>query len=98
MPLRERRTYSQLGSIPVTDVDSGFACQYTYDTDNRIKKVAYNIPGVDNTFASYYYSSDESSTDVAVGALTKMSMFSKGWINYMLITPLTQLAPNLLEI
>ena len=55
---------------------------YTYDTDNRIKKVAYNIPGVDNTFASYYYSSDESSTDVAVGVLTKMSMFSKGWINY----------------
>ena len=32
---------------------------YTYDTDNRIKKVAYNIPGVDNTFASYYYSSDK---------------------------------------
>ena len=55
---------------------------YTYDTDNRIKKVAYNIPGVDNTFASYYYSSDKNSTDVAVGALTKMSMFSKGWINY----------------
>ena len=44
--------------------------------------MAYNIPGVDNTFASYYYSSNESSTDVAVGALTKMSMFSKGWINY----------------
>ena len=59
-----------------------YAANITPDTDNRIKKVAYNIPGVDNTFASYYYSNNESSTDVAVGALTKMSMFSKGWINY----------------
>lgn len=50
---------------------------YTY-----IKKLAYNIPGVDNMYARDYYSNDESSKDIAVGALTRMSMSSKGWINY----------------
>lgn len=30
-------------SMPVTDATGGFACQYTYDTDNHIKKVAYCV-------------------------------------------------------
>lgn len=33
-------------------------------------------------YARDYYSNDESSKDIAVGALTRMSMSSKGWINY----------------
>ena len=60
-----------------------FQGQYTYDTVNRITKINYNIPDVvDNEYAGYYYNDDANNTDIPVGSIRTMSMFSKAWLTY----------------
>ena len=61
---------------------------YQYDTNNRLTRMSYSIPGVvDSGVESFYYNGDGSKVvgdraNVGEGTLKAMALFSNSWIYY----------------
>ena len=56
--------------------------EHLYDTENRLTRFSYSIPGViDSASESFTYNTDTSDS-VPTGSLTSMAMFNNSWINY----------------
>ncbi len=56
--------------------------EHLYDTENRLTRFSYSIPGViDSASESFAYNTDTSDS-IPTGSLTSMAMFNNSWINY----------------
>ena len=90
-PIRYTYNYDTIGRLIGTGQTGGTSelrASYQYDTNNRLTRMSYSIPGVvDNATESFYYNGDgnsvvEDRTNVGEGTLKGMALFSNSWITY----------------
>ena len=56
--------------------------EHIYDTENRLKRFTYSIPGVIDSAAESFYYNENTADGIPDGSLTSMALFNNSWIYY----------------